>query len=151
MIGTKPGSMLPPHEMFTREASIGTLKVTVGTCSTWSLSQPSGPWAHSQVMGAKVSEKLCYLWLQKLGHMGASRELPTAAAATSGTAGWCLVSSSSYSPPSSTTWTPVFSGAQASWERAPFLTPVWRKLPTKSQPTARATCPWKFVGGILPS
>lgn len=73
--------------MFTREASIGTLKVTVGTCSTWSLSQPSGPWAHSQVMGAKVSEKLCYLWLQKLGHMGASRELPTAAAATSGTAG----------------------------------------------------------------
>lgn len=39
VIETRPRSMVLPHSVFTRRASKGTFKVTVGSYSTWSLSQ----------------------------------------------------------------------------------------------------------------
>lgn len=110
-----------------------TLKVTGGTCSTWSLSQPPGTWAvgHCQVRGPEGSRELYHpgctqvAWGTPGAFWGCSCSSP-GLAQLAGT----LSSCENYSPLSLPTWKqPSSSGVP--WERALFFT------------RAKATCPRK--------
>ena len=73
------------------------------------------------------------------------QELPVvAAAAALDQHSWLIPGAAltSYSPLSTPTWR-LLSQTQGSLGKSPFFTLVWRKLHTKSEPRAKATCAWK--------